>query len=139
MRAALVSLAVSALAAPQPVAEQRFAADADGLVGFRMPSGNIACLFVPIGGAAGYAPLQGGPELACDRLAPAPVRLRLGPSGPAALDTAPAAGCCEGPVLAYGNTWSLGPFACAAETTGLTCRREDGRGFALARAGIAVF
>src|SRR4051794_19387656 len=41
------------------------------------------------------------------------------------------------PVLPYGYTSRIGPFACVSQTSGVTCT-VSGRGFAIARAGITA-
>lgn len=128
------------LATPLAAGEQRFPPDAYGMTNFMLPSGNIACLYVPKGGTAIYEPRGGGPELACDRVEPAYVTVILGPTGPAEVLKEPAeVACCSGPILNYGNHWQEGPFLCTSERTGLTCRRSDGRGFSMARARVAAF
>ena len=40
----------------------------------------------------------------------------------------------EGPVLAYGQTWSRDEITCLSESSGLTCADGSGNGFELARA-----
>jgi hypothetical protein len=117
---------------------QRFPADAFGMVEFMMPSGNIGCVYVPEGGTPTYLPMDGGPELICERMEPAYAIMILGPRGPAVtVEDSGEAGCCGGPVLAYGNHWEIPPFRCRSERGGLTCERiTDGRGFSMARARI---
>ena len=39
----------------------------------------------------------------------------------------------KAPLLAYGKTWSYGPFKCHSAKTGLTCRNLKGHGFFLSR------
>ncbi|MDH3262941.1 MAG: hypothetical protein OEM24_02965 [Paracoccaceae bacterium] len=134
------SLAVLLLAAPAVAEEQSFPATEQGLIEFMTPSQNIGCVFVPEGGTAVYVPRDGGPELACDRVEPGYVSVVLGPEGPPIVIEEPGeAPCCSGPVLDYGNSWSEGPFTCTSAHTGLTCTREDGPGFSMARAKIEVF
>ncbi|SFG82090.1 hypothetical protein [Ensifer sp. OV372] len=48
---------------------------------FAMPSGNIGCIYTPAGGTSVYQPADGGPELACDIVAPRYVRATLWPGG----------------------------------------------------------
>lgn len=114
-----------------PVAEQEE---------FVMPSGNIGCTFTPAGGTPTYRPDDGGPELACDIIAPRYVRATLGRAGAATIDrkVGDPSCCSAGPVLDYGATWSGGPFSCVSERTGLSCRRDDGHAFVLSRASIAA-
>lgn len=107
---------------------------------FVMPSGNIGCVYTPAGGTAVYQPEDGGPELACDIVAPRYVRATLGRSGVAAINRAVGdPSCCSaGQVLDYGETWSRGPFSCLSQRTGLSCRRDDGHGFRLSRARVSA-
>jgi len=58
---------------------------ADEQVTFCTPSGNIECIYTPVGGTSVYEPVDGGPELSCDRVSPRYVRVVLGPTGPATL------------------------------------------------------
>ncbi len=121
---------------PQPV---NFTADAHGQISFVMPSQNIGCTYTPAGGTAIYKPLDGGPELSCDRVEPRYVRAVLTPMTVRMLDNVGDQGCCTVEnILAYGSRWSAGPFTCTSETSGLTCRRPDGRGFAISRANVAL-
>ncbi|MCR6501249.1 hypothetical protein MUO32_19630 [Shinella sp. CPCC 101442] len=105
---------------------------------FVMPSGNIGCIYIPEGGTAVYQPVDGGPELSCDRIEPKYVRATLGRSGKAVvLSNVGDQGCCGGDrTVDYGETWSAGPFTCYSERTGLTCERSDGHSFLLSRARI---
>ena len=43
------------------------------------------------------------------------------------------------PVVSYGSTWSVGPFRCALERSGVTCRNRSDRGFMLSRASYRLF
>jgi len=65
----------------------------------------------------------------------------------AMLDTGPVAMLCE-PLrrdkggydrAEYGVTGRFGGFTCLSESSGLTCRNEDGHGFSLSRARQTVF
>ena len=105
---------------------------------FVMPSGNIACIYIPEGGTDVYQPADGGPELSCDRMEPKYVRATLGRSGKAViLSDVGDQGCCGGDsTVDYGQTWSAGPFTCYSERTGLTCERNDGHSFLLSRARL---
>ena len=131
----------SAAAAPASPASAAIAAEANGQVIFTTPSNNIGCTFTPGGGTTTYTPRDGGPELVCERAAPDYVTVIMGPKGAVErIDNPGEQGCCSlGPVLAYGQTWVRGPFTCQSRKTGLTCRRTDGRGFSLSRAGVRVF
>ena len=64
----------------------------------------------------------------------------LGPNGPATLIKNPGEqGCCsEAAKLAYGNSWSKGPFSCQSSTKGLTCTGSDGHGFFVSKAKVTV-
>jgi hypothetical protein len=115
-------LAAGALAAPPRAAS------------FRMPSGNIACVY-------------GAGSLRCDVLS----GLRPEPRGRCELDwtgltlgvTGAARPTCAGdtvydrrsPVLAYGGTWRRAGLSCRSLRTGLRCTNRSGRGFVLAREG----
>ena len=116
-------------------------AEPDGQILFTTPSNNIGCTFTPAGGTAVYAPRGGGPELVCERVAPNYVTVIMGGKGAVQrIDNPGEQGCCSlGHVLAYGQTWTRGPFTCQSRQTGLTCRRSDSRGFSLSRAAIRVF
>jgi hypothetical protein len=104
------------------------------LVEFQLPSGNIGCVYVPAGGTAVYQTPDGRAELACDRVAPTYVRLVMSETGPAALqENLGEAPCCSGETLAYGATWTQGPFTCQSAESGLTCANGDGHRFALSR------
>ena len=139
MRVALPLLLVAvlcALAAPALAGEQHFAAGANGQITFTMPSGNIGCIYTPRGGTSTYEPVNGGPELSCDRIAPSYVNVVLGPKGAAVLTQNPGEqSCCGGDnVFAYGNTVHLEGFTCTSSNAGLTCETPDKRhGFCVAK------
>ena len=134
MRLALVLALVLLVLAVAPAA----GAQRDVLVGFRMPSRNIACAVEPaLAGARAV--------LRCDVLSglrPAPRRaceldwtgLSLGLRGRA---TPTCAGDTVNdrrmPILGYGRTWRRGGFTCTSRRTGVTCRNRAGHGFLLAR------
>jgi hypothetical protein len=107
---------------------------------FSMPSGNVECIYTPAGGSTVYKPLDGGPELSCDRRDPQYVTLTMTPKRIARIDNPGEQGCCgtENP-LAYGSRVVLGPFTCDSAETGLTCKRGDGKGFSVSRAAIRTF
>jgi hypothetical protein len=109
-------------------------------VEFVLPSGNIGCIYTPQGGTDVYQPVNGGPELSCDRVEPKYVRIILGPTGKAVLHkTVGDASCCSsGPVLSYGKTWKAGPFTCKASTSGLDCRR-GAHGFVMSRSKLKAY
>ena len=126
--AAIITLAVSA---PAYAAEQ---------IEFVLPSGNIGCIYTPKGGVPNYHPVDGGPELSCDRVEPEYVRIILGPTGNAVLhkNVGDASCCSAEPVLAYGKRWKAGPFRCKSSTSGLDCRR-GAHGFFMSRARLEAY
>lgn len=127
-------------AAPAIAGPVTFATDPGGQVTFIMPSGNVACIYTPPGGTAVYVPADGGPELSCDRAEPTYLRFTLAASGPAeVLGDVGDASCCGGTnTFAYGSTWSLPPFTCAASSAGLDCQR-GANGFFIAKAKISAY
>jgi hypothetical protein len=137
----LMLVAVALLAGPARADDQRFEPDASGLIEFQMPSGNVACSFVPKGGTDTYLPRDGGPELACTRVEPDYVVVILGRAGPAErIGDSGEQGCCAIlPVLEYGNLWREGPFLCRSAKSGLECGSESGHGMSLARAAVNVW
>lgn len=116
----------------------------DRPVGFLTPSKNIACQFFSDNG-------QG--VLRCDIMnmdarprRPADCELDWGHAFE--MNAKGAAGrICAGdtvmdtslPVLAYGEVWQRGEFACRSEQTGLTCFNAMQRGFLLARGKQELF
>src|SRR5690349_12014207 len=93
---------------------------ADEQIEFVLPSGNIGCIYTPKGGTDVYQPVDGGPELSCDRVAPKYARIILGPKGRGKLyrQVGDASCCSAEPVLAYGKSWKAGPFTCQATANG---------------------
>ena len=91
MRKLLVLLtAMLMLGAPAAYAKQQtFTEQDNGQISFVMPSGNIGCIYTPKGGTDVYEPVDGGPEISCDRIAPSYVNITLGPKGPAKLTENP--------------------------------------------------
>lgn len=128
-------------AGPPPSSTAAITAEADGQVMFTTPSNNIGCTFTPAGGTAVYTPRDGGPELVCERVAPRYITVIMGPKGAVQrIDNPGEQGCCSlGHVLGYGQTWVRSPFTCQSRTTGLNCRRNDGRGFTLSRTVVRTF
>ena len=114
-----------------------FFPDASGAITFVMPSGNVACIYTPAGGSSVYTPLDGGPELSCDRAEPTYLRFTLAASGPAQVTgDVGDPGCCGGSnSFAYGASWTMAPFSCTSASTGITCKR-GGNGFSIAKAKI---
>jgi Family of unknown function (DUF6636) len=107
--------------------------------GFRLPSGNIGCLYGP------------GAVLRCDILS----GLRPEPRAACELDwtgltlgaTGRAHPTCAGdtafdrstPVLRYGRARRLGPFRCVSRRTGLRCSNRARHGFFLSRTRWRTF
>lgn len=116
-------------------AEKDFPPNESGQIAFITPSRNIGCIFTPAGGTEVYEPADGGPELSCDRVEPAYVRLILDAKGPATLlkNVGDASCCSEDHVLEYRETWRHGAYSCQSKTDGLECRRDDGHGFIASR------
>jgi hypothetical protein len=118
---------------------QNFPAATNGQISFAMPSQNIGCTYTPKGGTPVYQPFDGGPELSCDRIAPQYVRLVLTPKNIRRFDNVGDRDCCTADnVLPHGKSSVLGPFTCDSSSAGLTCKREDGRGFFMSRANIKL-
>lgn len=113
---------------------------AETQIEFVLPSGNIGCIYTPKGGTDVYEPVDGGPELSCDRVEPKYARIILGPKGrPKLYPQVGDASCCSAePVLAYGKTWKAGPFTCLASTKGLKCQRGK-NGFVMSRSRLEVY
>jgi len=117
-----------------------FPPDGNGQVVFVMPSRNVECTYTPAGGTAVYKPLDGGPELSCDRREPRYTRIVLTPKSIRRYDDVGDQSCCgaDNP-FPYGMRWSRGPFTCESLEAGLVCRNADGRGFRLSRQNIELF
>lgn len=113
---------------------------AEEQIEFVLPSGNVGCIYTPKGGVPVYQPVDGGPELSCDRVEPQYVRIVLGPKGKAVLIRAVGdASCCSAePVLAYGKIWKAGPFTCQASAKGLECKRGR-NGFVMSQSRLKVY
>lgn len=118
-------------------------AAADEQVTFVTPSENIECIYTPAGGTRVYMPVNGGPELSCDRVKPRYVRLVLGPTGPATIirNVGDAACCGSEPVLEYGSSWTRGPFTCKLTRSGLACTREGKtpHGFIISNSAVKAY
>jgi hypothetical protein len=135
----MLALALAAVALPALAREQKFAAQANGQISFVMPSSNIGCIYTPRGGTSTYQPVDGGPELSCDRIEPSYINMRLGPKGEAVLTEEPGEqSCCGGDnVFAYGNSVHFDGFMCTSSTAGLTCETTDRRhGFCVAKSRL---
>ena len=111
-----------------------------GQVEFVMPSGNVGCIYTPAGGTGTYVPRDGGPELSCDRVEPAYVRVILGPHGPAQMiiNVGDPSCCGAENVFPYGETLEVGPFSCLSAATGLTCTRGS-HGFSMSRRVVRAY
>ena len=111
----------------------------DGVYNFTMPSNNVECTYTPDGGTATYSTADGLAELQCDRAEPSYVRVILGSSGrPKKYSNVGDPSCCSANhIMAYGEVWSQGPFACLSAPTGLTCTRGS-HGFTISRKGIKL-
>lgn len=128
---AAFALAMAATLSSGPVV----AGDTDEPERFNAPSGNISCHYTP----PGELPSQKA-GLHCDRFQPSPARLFLGETGKADIQHGIRDACCDNePALAYGTSWSRGPFTCRSEQTGMTCRRPDGHGFFVSRASLRAY
>ena len=115
-------------------------AQADDLLFFQSPTGNIHCLIA----TGDYA------EARCDmidlmptfRQPPAGCDLDWGSSFAVQLSSRRGQLACVGDtvvnsdsiVLGYGKTISLGGFDCSSEKSGMTCTNPAGHGFTIARA-----
>ncbi len=118
--------------APAPVSETVSAAPGQ-IEMFMSPSGNIGCTYVPSGGTDIYEPAQPGAELSCDRSEPTYVRVVLPENGAAHVVETDERGCCSGEALAYGQTWSRGPFTCESSERGIICTNQRGNRLLLGR------
>lgn len=122
---------------------QSVLAYADEQVVFSTPSANIECVYTPKGGTVTYQPVNGGPELSCDRIEPHYRRVILGPTGPAVLISAVGDASASGQLnpLPYGSHWSRGPFACSSTKKGLSCVRAGKKphGFSISRSDIKIY
>lgn len=144
MRHLLVALiaAITLCTAPFAVAKEvTFKPNASGQIEFQTPSGNIGCTYTPEGGTDVYEPVDGGPELICDRIEPDYVRIVLGPDFDAEAISDPGEQpCCGGKTLAYDNEVKLDGFICHSETTGLVCQTTSGEhGFLMSKAHIVTY
>ena len=117
-----------------------FKPDAGGQITFVTPSGNVGCTFTPKGATGVYKPADGGPELSCDRREPKYVRVVMTPKSVKRFDDVGDRGCCDASnPLPYGARWSHESFVCESANSGLTCKRNDGRGFTISRERVETF
>jgi hypothetical protein len=136
--AAFAALLSATAANAAPVVQ--FAAGSTGAVEFNLPGGRVGCTFIKAGGTSVYKTRDGGAELSCDRTSPKYSRVQIGSKGAAAVLTNVGDPSCCGAsnILQIGQVWRGGPFTCKSEVSGLSCARDDGRGFTLTKRGIAV-
>ena len=133
-------LALGFLAVATPAFAIDFDENAQGQIEFTMPSGNVGCIYTPRGGTDVYEPMGGGPELSCDRVEPAYVRVTMGPTGkPKRYNDVGDASCCGGEnTFDYGEVWRHDEFHCVASEAGLNCKR-GGHGFSMSRNSIKTW
>ena len=134
--------ALCLLAAPALAKEQTFKAKSNGQIEFVTPSGNVGCIYTPEGGTDTYEPLDGGPELSCDRIEPTYVNVLLGPNEAAEVWEDPGEQSCCGAsnVFQYDRELILDGFICQSETTGLVCQTTSGEhGFLLSKAHAVAY
>ena len=135
-----VATTVTLVAIALPAAAAEFEPDEQGQISFAMPSGNIGCVYTPEGGTDVYEPVDGGPELSCDRVEPSYVRVILGPLGKTKRynDVGDASCCGSDNILDYGDVWKMDGFRCTSEATGLACKRGK-HGFSISRKAIKAY
>jgi hypothetical protein len=136
MRLAVALIAALAAAAPAAATTSYFETPSKNIVcGYFTAPGTPATL--QCGVASGLRPPAPKPATACRDTDPASNRVALGaadkPYGFCSGDVGVLALAGRANVLAYGKTWQKGPFRCASETTGLTCKNTAGHGFFLSR------
>ncbi len=132
---------VPALSSAQNLTKAPIAPDKNGAVNFTVPSNNIECIYTPPGGTPIYKPARNEAELSCDRAQPTYLHFSIGARGPAVMIKNPGEQpcCSDVPVLGYGDTWTQAPFTCSSAQTGLTCKRQDGRGFFISKGSTKTF
>lgn len=138
----MATMAATLLLSQPLLADEQYIQPNDtGQIEFMTPSGNIGCIYTPAGGTDVYEPMNGGPELSCDRVEPQYIRLMIGPTGHAVgYDDVGDPSCCSGVKLQYNNTIEMGPFLCEVRVVGLACKRtDDNSGFFLSRAKVQLF
>ena len=134
-------LALGFLAAATPAFAIDFDENAQGQIEFTMPSGNVGCIYTPEGGTDVYEPMGGGPELSCDRVEPAYVRVTMGPAGkPKRYNNVGDASCCGS------RTTSSIMARCGDTMDSAACRRRPasickrgGHGFSMSRKAIKTW
>jgi hypothetical protein len=152
MKAPLIVLAAVAIVAAAFSSTASAAGQPDRLPGFRSPTGNIRCLYVP-----------GRPSLFLCSLARANYAKQLqarclGPSrsgvdwhGFSLGPTTRGKVLCTGGILynpiqrptyvtlPYAKTWRRGAFTCSSRVTGVTCRNPKGHGLFVSRESWKVW
>lgn len=128
------------LAAATPAFAIDFEENDQGQIEFTMPSGNVGCAYTPEGGTGTYEPMDGGPELSCDRVDPAYVRVMMGPAGkPKRYTNVGDASCCGSmQIFEYGEVWKHDGFRCVSSETGLSCKRGS-HGFSMSRRAVKTW
>jgi hypothetical protein len=128
------------------------AASATILPGFRSPSGNIKCLYVP--GAQTFLYCTIGTASYAKKLTAYCAQPRIGVdwagftlgtrskgsvecSGGTLYD--PSTQHPHHVTLAYGKTWRSGAFTCTSRVTGVTCRNPAGHGLFVSRESYRTF
>ncbi|MEO6394971.1 MAG: hypothetical protein ABIO40_03590 [Devosia sp.] len=143
LKSIALGLTIAALlAAPVLAKSQKIKPNDMGQVEFSTPSGNIGCIYTPEGGTDIYQPVDGGPELSCDRVEPDYVNVLLGPAGEAGATEDPGEQSCCGAtnILQYDNELTLDGFVCYSETIGLLCQTESGEhGMLMSKARIVTW
>lgn len=111
---------------------------------FRLPSGNIGCMYFDAS-STGHAwlrcdvrfGLKPEPRRACELdwtgiVFPTAGRPKAECAGDTAIDS-------RARVIAYGGKWSRGGYTCFSRRTGLKCTRRNGHGFFLSRSSWRVY
>ncbi len=155
MKRSVVTLVLGALLSAA-LSSASLAGSAATLPGFRSPSRNIRCLFVPAGSGgrsrllcaiaqSAYAkklqvrcmgPTGGGVDWH---------GFELNPSGHGAITCTggilynPATQFPSYVTLPYGQTWQRGVFTCRSRISGVTCRNRAGNGLFISRASWRVW
>ena len=133
-------LVLGFLATATPALAIDFDTNDQGQIEFMMPSGNAGCIYTPEGGTDVYQPVNGGPELSCDRVEPAYVRVTLGSHGKTKryINVGDASCCGSDNIFNYGAVWKHDGYRCVSSDTGLSCNR-GGHGFSMSRKAIKTW
>ena len=148
MRLVVVALVASALAG----ASTGLAASSTTLPGFKSPSGNIKCLYVP--GPPAFVWCTIAKANYAKRLVAYCAQPRIGVDWAGftlGKRTKGSVECAGGTMydpstqhpryvtLAYGQTWRHGLFTCTSRASGVTCRNPAGHGLFVSRESYRVF